>query len=101
MYHRDERDSRRLESARRTHIMRAVMETIYLDNNATTRIDDRVVDAMLPLLREQYGNASSIHKLGQFAAHKIEEARASTAALIGARPHEIVFTAGGTGRTIR
>ncbi len=72
------------------------MDMIYLDNNATTRIDDRVVEAMLPLLREQYGNPSSIHKMGQFAGHQTEEARAKVAALIGAKPREIVFTGGGT-----
>ena len=72
------------------------MDSVYLDNNATTRIDDRVVDAMLPFLREQYGNASSLHQLGQYAAHHIDEARAQVAALINAGDREIVFTSGGT-----
>jgi cysteine desulfurase len=68
----------------------------YLDNNATTRPDDRVVAAMLPLLTERYGNPSSAHPFGAQAAAEVEEARARVAALIGARDSEIVFTSGGT-----
>jgi cysteine desulfurase len=72
------------------------METIYLDNNATTRPADEVVAAMQPYWREQYGNASSLHRVGQAARHGVEQAREQVAALIGARPREIVFTSGGT-----
>ena len=58
------------------------MQAIYMDNNATTQMDDRVVEAMLPFLREQYGNPSSLHRLGQTVAHHVQEARAQVAALI-------------------
>lgn len=77
--------------------MADTQETIvYLDNNATTRVDDRVLEAMLPLLREQYGNPSSTHQFGAQVAARIEEARGHVAGLIGARESEIVFTGGGT-----
>lgn len=69
---------------------------VYLDNNATTPVDPRVVDAMLPLLTAEFGNPSSIHRVGSAAAALLERARASVAALIGARDSEIVFTSGGT-----
>ncbi len=69
---------------------------IYLDNNATTRPDERVVAAMLPLLTEFYGNPSSAHCFGAQAAVQIEEARRRVAGLIGARESQIVFTSGGT-----
>ncbi|MFH1748830.1 MAG: aminotransferase class V-fold PLP-dependent enzyme [Planctomycetota bacterium] len=68
----------------------------YLDNNATTRVDPRVVEAMTPLLGELYGNPSSVHHFGAQVAGKIEEARACVAKLIGARDSEIIFTSGGT-----
>ncbi len=70
---------------------------VYLDNNATTRVDDRVLDAMLPWLRDGYGNPSSAHSMGQPAAMAIARARAQVARLVGAQsPREIVFTSGGT-----
>jgi cysteine desulfurase len=69
---------------------------IYLDNNATTRIDPAVLDALSGSLRDIYGNASSIHKEGQTARRRLEEARESVAALIGATAREVVFTSGGT-----
>ncbi len=72
------------------------MRPIYLDYNATTPIDPKVLDAMLPFLREQYGNPSSSYALGRIARDAIEKARAQVAALIGAEPDEIVFTSGGT-----
>jgi len=72
------------------------MPLIYLDNNATTMVDPRVVDAMLPWLREQYANPSSVHLFGQQARHAVETAREQVAAAIGARPRQIVFTSGGT-----
>jgi cysteine desulfurase len=71
-------------------------ELIYLDHNATTPIAPEVLDAMLPYLREHYGNASSDHSLGHRAHRAIEEAREQVASLIGAAPEEIVFTSGGT-----
>ena len=69
---------------------------IYLDNSATTRIDDEVLDAMLPYLRERFGNASSIHAFGQEARAAVEDARQAVADLVGAEPRELVFTSGGT-----
>ncbi len=69
---------------------------IYLDYNATTPVDPAVVDAMLPFLRDGYGNPSSGHALGVAARDALEAARAQVAALIGAAPDEIIFTSGGT-----
>ncbi|HYX27213.1 MAG TPA: cysteine desulfurase family protein [Pyrinomonadaceae bacterium] len=68
----------------------------YLDHSATTPIDTRVIDAMLPFLREQFGNASSIHQFGQEARAAVDKARRQVGLLINARAHEIVFTSGGT-----
>lgn len=65
---------------------------IYLDYNATTPIDPRVVEAMLPFLRGHYGNPSSDHVYGRRAKAAVENARGEVAALIGARPDAIVFT---------
>lgn len=72
------------------------MQPIYLDNNATTPIDPEVLEAMLPYLREQFGNPSSAHALGGPAHEAIERARSEVAALIGAAIDEIIFTSGGT-----
>ena len=72
------------------------MNPIYLDHAATTPLDPGVLEAMLPFLRGQFGNASSVHGFGQRARGAIDEARAQVAALIGARDSEIVFTSGGT-----
>ena len=69
---------------------------IYLDHSATTPIDARVFDAMLPYLRDRFGNASSVHQFGQEARAAVDKARRQVASLIGARPNEIVFTSGGT-----
>jgi cysteine desulfurase len=69
---------------------------IYLDYNATTPIDPRVVEAMLPWLQEGFGNPSSDHAYGHAAKAAVERARAEVAALIGAQPGEIVFTAHAT-----
>lgn len=68
----------------------------YLDNNATTRVHPEVIDAMVPLLGEMYGNPSSAHFFGAQVAPLMERARESVAKLIGARESEIVFTSGGT-----
>jgi cysteine desulfurase len=72
------------------------MPVVYLDNNATTRVDPAVLDAMLPYFSEHYGNPSSMHSFGGAVSAKIQEARASVARLIGAAPEEIVFTSCGT-----
>jgi len=72
------------------------MKTIYVDNNATTRIDPQVLDAMLPYFNDFYGNPSSMHSFGGKVAHKIDEARTKVASLINASPDEIVFTSCGT-----
>jgi cysteine desulfurase len=69
---------------------------IYLDNSATTRVDDEVVQAMLPCFTEVYGNASSTHQWGQRAQQAIEEARQQVAALLNADKTEITFLSGGT-----
>jgi cysteine desulfurase len=72
------------------------MRRVYLDNNATTPVLPEVFEAMRPFYLEQFGNASSIHHFGQHARAAVEKARASVAALLNARPAEIVFTSGGT-----
>jgi cysteine desulfurase len=72
------------------------MSRIYLDHNATTPLDPRVLDAMLPILREGFGNPSSLHWFGQQARAAVDMAREKVAALIGASPGEIVFTGSGT-----
>jgi cysteine desulfurase len=76
--------------------LRKPMRRVYLDYNATTPVDGEVLAAMMPFFAETYGNASSIHSAGQDARAAVESARASVAALIGAKPSEIVFTSGGT-----
>jgi cysteine desulfurase len=72
------------------------MNRVYLDHNATTAVEPEVLDAMLPYLSGEYGNAASIHTFGQRARAAVETAREQVASLIGARPQEIVFTSGGT-----
>ncbi len=69
---------------------------LYVDNNATTPVADQVLGAMLPYLREGYGNPASIHQFGQQARAAVEQARAQVAALLNCKPEEIVFTSGGT-----
>jgi cysteine desulfurase len=69
---------------------------VYLDHNATTPVHPRVRDAMLPWLGERWGNPSSAHAYGRDAAAAVARARAEVAALVGARPQQIVFTGGGT-----
>lgn len=72
------------------------MDTIYLDNNATTNIAPEVLQEMLPYLKEMYGNPSSMHTFGGQLHRKVEEARGKVARLIGAEPEEIIFTSCGT-----
>lgn len=72
------------------------MKRIYLDYNATSPVRPEVLTAMLPYLTGEYGNASSIHSFGQNAREAVEQARSSVAALLGARPADIMFTSGGT-----
>lgn len=69
---------------------------IYLDNAATTRIDDKVLAEMTPYFNEKYGNASSVHIFGQQAKEALEKSRKIIAKAINAKPSEIVFTSGGT-----
>jgi cysteine desulfurase len=69
---------------------------VYLDNSATTRVDDEVASAMLPYFTEVYGNASSTHQYGQQAKQAIEEARAQVALLLNADKTEVTFLSGGT-----
>ncbi|MGI6412321.1 MAG: cysteine desulfurase NifS [Syntrophomonadaceae bacterium] len=72
------------------------MKSIYMDHSATTPVDARVFNAMIPYYTDQYGNPSSVHSLGLKAARAVESSREKVAALIGARPEEIIFTSGGT-----
>jgi len=72
------------------------MKTVYVDNNATTKVDKEVIDAMLPYFSDSYGNPSSMHTFGGSVANKIKEARARVAEMINADPEEIVFTSCGS-----
>src|SRR3954471_12649041 len=72
------------------------MTHVYFDYNATTPLDERVLAAMLPFLREQYGNASSRHEFGTLARKAVNQAREQVASLVGVQPVQIVFTSGGT-----
>ena len=69
---------------------------VYADNAATTRVSDAAVSAMLPCLQEFYGNPSSLHTPGQQARELLEQARATVAECLGAKPEEIYFNAGGS-----
>ncbi len=69
---------------------------VYLDHSATTPVDPRVIEAMLPYLTEKFGNPSSVHFFGQEARAAVDRARRDLAALVGARANEIIFTSGGT-----
>jgi len=68
------------------------MREVYLENHANTRLDNRVIEAMLPYFREYYGNAQSMHTLGYASRDALEKARAQVARLIGAKENEIYFT---------
>lgn len=72
------------------------MNTVYLDNNATTMVAQEVLEVMLPFFTERYGNPSSMHSFGGNVARDVTRAREHLGALLGASPQEIVFTSGGT-----
>lgn len=72
------------------------MNNVYLDNNATTQVAPEVIDAMMPFFRDLWGNPSSMHEFGGAVKRHVDEAREKVAALIGAKPSEIVFTGCGT-----
>ena len=72
------------------------MKKVYLDYNATTPLDPRVLEAMTPYFKEGFGNPSSIHSYGSAAKAALDEAREKTAALLGAGAREIIFTSGGS-----
>ena len=76
--------------------MPASKQLIYLDHAATTPLDTRVFEVMLPFLKDHYGNASSVHRMGRKSRFAIEDSRERIAGAIGASPGEIVFTSGGT-----
>ncbi len=76
--------------------MRLANGHIYLDYNATTPIDPRVVEAMTPYFQHEFGNPSSYHSMGQSAAAAVELARSQVAALLRCHTHEIIFTSGGS-----
>lgn len=69
---------------------------IYFDNNATTPLDERVLEAMLPFMKTMYGNPSSVHRLGRIAKSAVEVAREHVAALVDVQPSQVIFTSGGT-----
>ncbi len=72
------------------------MRRVYLDHAATTPLHPEVLEAMLPYLKEFYGNPMSLHDFGHEAKRACEDARAKVAVLIGAVPEEIIFTSCGT-----
>src|SRR5947207_1222251 len=72
------------------------MDSIYLDNNATTPTLPAVWEAMRPYLTDTFGNPASAHRVGRRARQALEDARERTAALLGAQPDEVIFTSGAT-----
>jgi cysteine desulfurase len=76
--------------------MSTIKNLIYLDNNATTQIDPMVLDKMMPYLTNEYANANSTHQFGVHSYEAVKSARAQVSELIGAEPHEIIFTSGST-----
>src|SRR6476646_8549302 len=72
------------------------MTRVYMDHNATTPLAEPVADRMMAVLREEFGNPSSVHHFGQRAKSVVDEARSAVAELIGGDPSEVVFTSGGT-----
>jgi cysteine desulfurase len=78
------------------HFLPKFMRRVYLDHAATTPLDPRVLEVMLPWLKEHFGNASSVHALGRKARVAVEASREQVAGLLGAEPAEIIFTSGGS-----
>ena len=72
------------------------MTHVYFDHNATTPLDERVLAAMLPFLKDLHGNASSRHEFGTVARKAVDDAREQVAALVGVQPAQVIFTSGGT-----
>jgi cysteine desulfurase len=72
------------------------VQRFYFDHNATTPVSPEVLEAMLPMMTEVYGNASSIHHFGQVARQRLDAARKQVATMLGAESQEVVFTSGGT-----
>jgi len=72
------------------------MSKVYLDNAATTKVDDRVVRVMMPYFNQVYGNPSSIHSFGQEAKSAVDEARETLAGFLNCAPEEVIFTSGGS-----
>ena len=72
------------------------MEPVYFDHNATTPLDEKVLEAMLPYLRGNFGNASSRHELGMVARRAVDTARQQVGALVNAQPSQVIFVSGGT-----
>ena len=72
------------------------MKDIYFDNAATTKLDEEVLEEMMPYLKENYGNASSIYRLGRESRKAVESAREKIANILNCKPTEIYFTAGGS-----
>lgn len=72
------------------------MKKIYLDNAATTSLKSEVLEEMMPILKENYGNPSSIYSIGRNARKEVEKSRQTVAEILGANPNEIFFTSGGT-----
>ena len=72
------------------------MENVYLDNSATTKMDERVLEEMLPYMKEDYRNASSLYSLGRKSKKAIEDSREKVATILNCRPDEIYFTSGGS-----
>lgn len=68
------------------------MKIYYFDNAATTKIDDKVLDAMEPYLTKNYGNASSLYKIGKLSKNAIEDSRQVVAGILNCKPNEIYFT---------
>jgi cysteine desulfurase len=82
---------------RTTEAEEVIMDIVYMDHHATTPLDPRVLEEMMPFLTEHFGNASSItHPMGRYARKAVEKARTEVADLIGADPKEIIFTSGAT-----
>ncbi len=93
---REERPPRITVMSFRRQVPGSTPELLYLDHNATTPVDESVLQAMMPYFGERFGNASSSHPLGATANEAVEAARADVAALVGARPRDVIFTSGAT-----